>query len=326
MADEPTYVDAVPRAQPALSTTSDMPVIDLAKPPAPEPDAPADAGTRVDGAEPTDGKPAADAAPPGDDAPAGDGEGDGKARSPRGFEIERQRLNSQLDQERRQAAKLAEALNKAQDTIKSLAPDRVQDAEPAPEPKPQRDTFTDPDAYEAALIEWASNQAADQVEKRLEAKRKTETDQQAAQERQKANDQLVTTYRERSDAFAKDHADYAEVTGRDDIEISMAMSHAILNSERGPDLAYYLGKNPDEAARIAALDPTRAVLELGRLEAKLSAPAQTPRLQPKPDPIRPLGSTSPAANFDPNEASMDDYAAHRFSDLYGGKPPAALLH
>lgn len=318
MADEPTYVDAVPRAAPALSTTSDVPVIDLANA---LPEGDADAATRVEGVE---AEPAPVETAEGAEAPA-EQEGEGRARSPRGFEAERLKLNARLEAEQKQTAKLVEALTKAQDTIKTLAPERVEEAPPAPEPKPQRDTFSDPDAYEAALIEWASEQAAASVEKKLEAKRKEEADKQALTERQKSNDELVQTYRERSEAFTKDHPDYAEVTGRDDIEISMAMSHAILNSEKGPDLAYFLGKNPDEAARIAALAPTKAVYELGRLEAKLSA-APAPRPTPKPDPIKPLGSTSPAANYDPNEAGMDDYAAHRFGDIYGSKVPAGLLH
>ena len=42
----------------------------------------------------------------------------------------------------------------------------------------------------------------------------------------------------------------------------------IKNSEVGPDIAYHLASNPAESKRIAALDPSEQLLEIGRLEGR----------------------------------------------------------
>jgi hypothetical protein len=52
--------------------------------------------------------------------------------------------------------------------------------------------------------------------------------------------------------------------------------------DSGADVMYYLGKNPAEYNRIAALSNARQLAELGKLEDKLSTPAPE---QPKPQPV-----------------------------------------
>ena len=54
------------------------------------------------------------------------------------------------------------------------------------------------------------------------------------------------------------------------------MREAIGESELGDDVAYWLGKNPAEAARIAQLSERQMVRELTKLEGKLTAPKPTP--------------------------------------------------
>ena len=50
------------------------------------------------------------------------------------------------------------------------------------------------------------------------------------------------------------------------------MLEAIKSTESGGEVAYHLASNPDEARRIAALNPLSQVRELGKLEARLAAP------------------------------------------------------
>lgn len=56
----------------------------------------------------------------------------------------------------------------------------------------------------------------------------------------------------------------------DKLQITPAMQEAILESELGADLAYWLGKHPDECRRIAGLSPASAARELGRVEAGIA--------------------------------------------------------
>jgi hypothetical protein len=72
-------------------------------------------------------------------------------------------------------------------------------------------------------------------------------------------------------------------------------------------LAQWLTDNPKEAARIASLDPAVAVRALEKVDAKLKpAPKKTTQAPP---PVPTVGGRS-SPNFDPEKASMDEYAAH----------------
>lgn len=85
----------------------------------------------------------------------------------------------------------------------------------------------------------------------------------------------------------------------------------IVESEKAGDLAYFLGKNLKEAQALYQqfeTAPAKALIELGKLEARLSAPkAKTVSTAPKPAPIL-SGGANPIA-FDISRASVADVAA-----------------
>lgn len=85
----------------------------------------------------------------------------------------------------------------------------------------------------------------------------------------------------------------------------------IAESERGSELLYHLGKNPQVALdlyRKFDASPAQALVELGRIEARLSVPApKTASKAPRPVPAITGGSSPPA--FDASQASVDDMAA-----------------
>lgn len=65
------------------------------------------------------------------------------------------------------------------------------------------------------------------------------------------------------------HEDYDQVV-TDQVPISPAMAEVMVASEHGAEVAYYLGSNPEEAARIAKLSPAAAGAALARIELSLS--------------------------------------------------------
>jgi hypothetical protein len=65
---------------------------------------------------------------------------------------------------------------------------------------------------------------------------------------------------------------------------SQEMGEALRVSDKGPELAYHLASNPAEAARISRLSPALQLMELGKLEAKLTAAKAEDRNQ-APTPI-----------------------------------------
>lgn len=86
----------------------------------------------------------------------------------------------------------------------------------------------------------------------------------------------------------------------------------IVESEKGGEIAYWLGKNPDVARDLYSkfdTAPAQALIELGRIEARLSAPPPK-QISTAPKPIPALnGGANPIA-FDPSTASVADMAAH----------------
>lgn len=85
----------------------------------------------------------------------------------------------------------------------------------------------------------------------------------------------------------------------------------IVESEKGGEIAYWLGKNPDAARDLAnkfETNPAQALIELGRIEARVSAPVAK-QVSTAPKPATPLnGGVNPLA-FDAQKASVEDTAA-----------------
>lgn len=104
-------------------------------------------------------------------------------------------------------------------------------------------------------------------------------------------------------------ADYDTVTRNPNVPITPDMADLIKDSEYGPEIAYHFGKNPTEAARYAALSGLQLAREMGRLEAKLTAPKPLPK-QP-PTPVSPVGANKSGGSSDPSKMSMAEYAAWR---------------
>lgn len=176
---------------------------------------------------------------------------------------------------------------------------RAVEQAPKPQPKPSYEDFTDPQAYEDALVTWARDEGA-----RVAAERVIQDQQRAAQKAQA--DAVVKTWNERVEAFEAETPDFRDVVGADDLRITPAMTAAIAQVENGPAVAYHLGKNKAEAARIAILDPMRAAIEIGKLSDRLSAPAKPARRLPNPPPDR--GARSASITKRPETMSMDEYA------------------
>lgn len=74
--------------------------------------------------------------------------------------------------------------------------------------------------------------------------------------------------------------------------------------DAGADVIYHLGNNPDEAARIASLSPTKQATELARLEAKLTAPPPPKKLPSAPPPVDAINGRGGKAGVDLNDKSV----------------------
>ena len=215
-------------------------------------------------------------------------------------------------------AELTEARTKA-------AQPETKTEQPPPDPRPTRDTFDDPDAYDEALASWAEREGARKVEAKIaeeraaaerEAREAAEAAAKAAREASIV--QLNEQWAQRETAAKERYLDYDDVAKGDNHVVSEAMAVTIMVAPNGPDVAYWLGSNPEESARIAKL-PTVAeqMFEIGRIAERLSSPT---RARPRREaPIEPLQGSRADAGEEGDEPSMDEVANRvnkRYADKY----------
>lgn len=174
--------------------------------------------------------------------------------------------------------------------------------------RPKRESFANDDDYTDALADWKADQAI--------ARRET----QQAQARQQAEQAEIAQQWDKRQQKAIDAIeDYAEVIGKSEVQVPPYVHQALLESEQGPQIAYFLALNPDEAKRIAGMKPLAAIKHIAALERELAehdedekpAPKVTepPKKSKAPEPINPVKSTG-ASN--PGKAeSFEEYKRRR---------------
>lgn len=169
------------------------------------------------------------------------------------------------------------------------------DTAPEAAAKPTSDQFDDYDAYIEALTDWKVEQKTRDVA--VKATENAETMHRQA------------NWDDRQIAAIAILPDYNDVVGSSEVRILDHVQDAVMESERGPELVYQMAKNPALADQLNKMSPSRAALELGRLEASLETPvAKSASKAPAPiTPIVPGGTTK----VDLSKADMDTYIAER---------------
>lgn len=203
-------------------------------------------------------------------------------------------------------ARQKEAENRASDLEKRLAaleqrstsPKEVDDKEPT------LDKFDSFDEYVAAKAEWVAAKKIDTV---LSEREQREKEERAARERQTTLD----SWNKRVKDATVEIPDFEEVLADSDVPMTPVMQDAIMDSDIGPKLAYFLATNPDEAMRIASLSPIAAIRAIGRIEEKLVTPVAK-KTTSAPPPITPVGGKA-SVKKDPGQMSDEEYAKWRKS-------------
>ncbi len=120
--------------------------------------------------------------------------------------------------------------------------------------------------------------------------------------------EILSKWNEASDTASEKYDDFIEVTQNPHLPITEEMREAILTADDPGEVAYYLGLNIKESARISKLSPVLQAKEIAKLEFKLaSEPIQT-RFTKAPAPISPMKAQSSASKsfdtLDPRSTSQ----------------------
>ena len=211
-----------------------------------------------------------------------------------------------LTKYRRDAEREAESLRREyEDAQKELEQLRSQVSEQQARQAPEK-TLADFDYNEAEYAAYLRTEAAESARQaaREEAKRIAE---QARQQEQYAAKRAK--FDTAADKFAKEQPDFYEVTQDRHLPITQEMAEVIMDSDIGPQVAYYLAKHPDEAYSIARSHPAMQGRQIGMLESTLkaemaSAKAKTSTTAPPP-PKGKVKGTEPGFKVNPTDPSSD---------------------
>lgn len=251
-----------------------------------------------------DAKPKADEAPAAtaaDEGQSPEGVDAGKDADPEGDAKEAKKRNGykeKLERERQRTAELQAALA----ATKNKAPEKPVE----PEGKPtQRDDETYAEYYER-LADWK----LDEREKAKELKQREASLKTEFADKQKQ-------YATKADEFKATTPDFDDVINSYDGPLTAPMQQALLDSDLGPQIAYYVAQHPEEGEAMAQMGVLALNKAIGRIEARLesstvdTAPKPTPKVSKAPPPIDPVGKSAVTSSYDPHRSKgADDHAEY----------------
>jgi hypothetical protein len=182
----------------------------------------------------------------------------------------------------------------------------TQRASPTPEqrqeaPKKLADFNYDEEKYAEYVADVAAEKAAIKL-RALQEREKTESSRKTNQSK----------FREREAALRNEMEDYEDVAYTAPIHDHVA--DLVMSMDDGPRVAYFLGKNPETAAKLSALPPLEAAKELGRIETRLAYEREQAKAKPvskAPPPPPKIDATEPAVDKDPGQMSDAEFAKWR---------------
>lgn len=194
--------------------------------------------------------------------------------------------------------KANEATSRAEALTRELAELRTR-ATPAPAPSgaPRMEDFTDIGEFQKAVEKYAREDAV----KEYETKQRQGVQQQATAK-------MLSNWAEKVARADEKYDDFEEVVG--DLKPTTPWAVALMRSDNGEEVAYYLGSHQKEAQKIFALDPVAQFLEIGKLSSTLSAtPAKLQTPSKAPAPITPV--TGAASTGEPDLGTPMPFEQYR---------------
>lgn len=225
--------------------------------------------------------PVTPAAPAENNAPAEDVKAPEAEQPKEAEEQHRSRQWRRLDRWRQRAIE-------AETRVKVLQESQGNQAAQQPKPErqsdePTRDQFGTYEEFIEARAEYKAAKAAEKTLREAirheEQSRIKETQEKSAQE-----------WTKRIDSARDEIEDFDEVCSDSEAPVTQHMSSAIMESDRGAHIAYYLAKHPSEAERISKLSPSKQIAAIVALEEKVAKPVKNPSKAPAP--INPVNKGS----------------------------------
>ena len=204
-------------------------------------------------------------------------------------EKQKDKLNKRFDKVTQRAKQAEAEARELREKLKSYEAGNTQQPQQETvrsEDKPQASQFNDAFEYAEALAEWSAENALKQRDV-----------QEAQRKAQEAQEKVLKTWNEKIEKAKAELPDFDRMVKSSDIVVSDPIRDSILESDVGPQLLYHLASNEDFAKELTEMPISKALKELGKLEAKFEAKEEKPSKADKketvssskaPEPIRPL--------------------------------------
>lgn len=209
-----------------------------------------------------------------------------------------QKRINELTALRRSAERRAEELERRLEELQSHK-NEAQDSAG----KPSLDDYPSYEQFNEALSKW-------HVKQEYAAIKRAEAEKQAKQSAQKEQDTFRGRVESQVDLGRGEFEDFDDVVlSNPDLPVSQSMAETLLEMEQGHKVAYYLGKNPEEAEDISKMSRAKQTMALVQIEAKLAIkpPAKTVSNAPEPIGSKLNGGASPG-KADPSKMSDAEWA------------------
>ena len=137
----------------------------------------------------------------------------------------------------------------------------------------------------------------------------------AQREAAKQQAEFVEAYRDREEEARDKYEDFEQVAYNPSLPVTDFMAQAIQASDIGPEVIYFLGSNPKEAARISRLPPVLQAKEIGKIEANLASNPPVKKTSTAPAPLAPVTATR--SNSGPRRDTTDPRSIKEMSTSEG---------
>lgn len=184
---------------------------------------------------------------------------------PKPWELKRiNKITYQREEARREAAAQKTRADELEAALK-----KAQEAAPTSVGKPKIEDFDSDEEFYDSLTDWKLDQRDLKTKTQTEAERQ-KTAQQTAAEAYNATRESVNAN------GMKKYKDYKDVVFTMPADIlNQEMAAALFETDAPEDIAYHLGKNLEEAARISKLPPIKKAIALGKISARLTTKSTT---------------------------------------------------
>lgn len=167
----------------------------------------------------------------------------------------------------------------------------------------------DPEAYEQAVKGWHQNQVQAQEQARTQQAELAAQQQAQMQEHQRLQAAMAKGQEKYPDFVAK----VTDPNLPPLREVNPVAYQAVMESDTGVDVAYYLASNPQAVYEFASMNPVQAIRKVAQIEASLAA-------KPMPSPVAPAPPTTLSGKADavkdPSKMTTDEWMEWRNQQVH----------